>query len=547
MTKRRSSLFAALSLFVLGWWTRAIPLWWSPLPATLDGWVYARLARETLSAGSVPLNGFRADAFGSTLLTTIVSAILEVTPLRLLQPLYALIGAVTVLLGFVFVRRLGREYNWSYHRIRAGSILAAFGLAVEGIFVRRTGVPDDDAITLLLIPIAVLLLYRYVDTGRHAWLGVLLPLLIVFPFIHTFSTFILGFSLLALSALLFSQDTEHSRALTGGLIVGGFWVYFTGYYTLIGDTILFVPYVGRVTSHPGLFLGWLVVLVVGVVWYQQTTWRLRRMVAAVPLGLFFIVAIVNAQTTVFPATAQTPRIVVLSLVPLAVPAVYGAWASPLLGERHTTGSVLLALFGAPVATVMFALTASLTPEFFATAMRAQTHFHLPVVVVGGVLCAHVVSTETTRVLGRSVSLPASGRAILVGIFVIAVAGTLPVAHVNLDTGSAPSTSLESEFAAATFSSTYLPDGWTSSHTQVRIANSYYDGATGSVAPTRQWLRGGPPPSQPVVAQHSWTTTGAHLFPLAPRTLPSEQFIQWQQQNNVVYRTTGHDTTVIVIK
>lgn len=557
MTRRaRASAVAVVSLFTLGWWTRAVPLWWSPLPATLDGFVYARHARETLAAGGVPLDGFRADAFGSTLLSSTVASVTGVRPLVLLQPLYALLGAGTVLLAFVFVRRLGRRHGWRPATVRRAGLLSGLVLATEGVFLRRSGVPDDDTLALFLIPLVVLATATYLRSRRRAWLGVILPTLAVFPFVHTFSTFLLGLALLPLGVTALVEGDTRVGALGTVTVVGGFWVYFVGYYTLVAETALTVPYVDRVSGHPGLFLAWLVVLVVGVVWFRRLRRRTRRLVVGTPLAVSLAVVLVNAQTTVFPETAATPRIVTLALLPLGLLAAVGAWASPTLGERSAAATALLGLFAAPVVTVLFSLTASLTPEFFGTVTRAQTHFHLPVVVVGAVAVARAVARAAPSRAGANAAggdePPTDGRAggrqrvraaltaLLVAGFVAATLATTPVAYVNLDTGSAPSTSMESEFAAATFATDHVPGGWTSSHTQVRIATASFRGANATVAPTRRWLRGGRLPERTVFTQRSWTTTGAHLFPVGPETLPRRALERVHAEGHVVYAAGGHD-------
>jgi hypothetical protein len=412
-----------------------------------------------------------------------------------------------------------------------------------------------------LIPITALVTAQYLQSNRRAWLGVLAPILIVFPLTHTFSTFVLALTLLAVGTLVVSSriQTGQSHASTGtdasssrnsslvatAGIVLGFWLYFITYYTLVEQTTLNVPYVDRVSGHLGLFVGWIVVLLIGVVWFQQLRSRTRRAVVMTPLLISLGIIGINAQQTVFPETAQTPQIVVLTLPPLALLAVVGAWGSPLLGTRDATSVALLALFAAPIIIVLFSLSASLTPEFFGTVMRAQTHFHLPVAVIGGAWLARMIQSrrptnpqpEHTR--RRRVAV--SGLIVLLVVgFVAAALATTPVAYVNLDTGSSPSTSMESEFAAATFATNHLPSGWTSSHTQVRIASNYYRGAGGTVAPTRRWLRGGTVPARPVLTQTSWTTTGAHLFPLGPETLAPDDLERLHARNHVVYATGGYD-------
>ncbi len=437
--------------------------------------------------------------------------------------------------------------GWSSSRRRRAAVLAALALAVEGVFVRRTGVPDDDAITLVTIPLAALVVHCYAISERPAWLVVAGSLLVALPLTHTFSTLIAALVLLALVA-----GYLVGRPLTRGTLgvvalVGGFAAYFVGYYAWAGsETQLVVPYVDRVQSSPGLFLAWLIVLVVFVPWFQRTSRRLRRAVAFVPLVVVFGVIAVNARVVVFPGTAATPRIVLWLVLPLAVPAVLAAVGAHRFGRIGPVEPVLLAMFVAPIIQILFSLTAGLTPEYFATALRAQTHFHLPVLVLASGVVADLhpardaLRSRSGRLLARY------GRPAIVVLFVFTLVATLPVAYVNLDTGSYPSTTTESEFAAGTFSARYLAGQWTSSHTQVRIPANYFGGVNASVSPAASWLRGGPVPDCPVVAQRSWTTTGAHLFPGAPETIEPNTYRRWKAERSLVYAAGGHDPIVVTV-
>jgi len=59
-------------------------------------------------------------------------------------------------------------------------------------------------------------------------------------------------------------------------------------------------------------------------------------------------------------------------------------------------TILGALFIAPAAIIGFSLTASLTPEYFATAMRTQTFLHLPVLVVSAIGLSKLLQCEVSR-------------------------------------------------------------------------------------------------------------------------------------------------------
>ena len=537
---RRSVLVAACATFILGVWTRIVPMWWSPLPATLDGFTYARAASDILEAGVLPLDGFRADAFGSTLLTTIGASVTGVDPVYLLQPLYATIGATTVLFGFVFARRLGYARGWTGSERRQVAILAAFGLAVEGIFVRRSGVPDDDTIALLLIPLAAFTAFYFTRTGRRSWYLATVPILIMLPLTHTFSTLMLALVLLAVFAARIVDRGFRRRDAVAFATLGGFWAYFIGYYTWAEQlSQLTVPYVGRITAHPGLFLAWLIVLVVGIMWFQRTSSRAKRLAVGGPLVVFLTLVFVNARLAVFPGYSETPTAMLVVAAALGVPLLLAAWEAPIFGKRTTIGVVLLALFAAPAVQVGFALTASLTPDFAGTAVRAQTHFHVPILVAA----ASIVILRKDTIGGILPSL----RRVLAAVLVVALLVTLPGAYLNADTGSYPSTTLESEFETAEFTAAHVSGPWGGEQPQRYVTSDYFGGTGGSVGPIRQWLRGDPQPACPTVVQRSWMTTGAHLFPAAPATLSEAEYDNWRESHSIVYATTGHDPLVLGVE
>lgn len=535
---------AILACLVLAAGTRLFPLWWSPLPATLDGIAYAANARDTLANGGIALAGFRADALVSTAWLSMGSAVTDLAPLQLAQPLYASIGAASVLLGAVFARRLGRSLGWDAGRIGRASVLAAFALAVDGVFVRRTGVPDDDALTLLVIPLVALAAHAYVRTERRAWLAVLAALLVALPFTHTFSTLVAAVVLLGLLAghLVGRPLTRGRVVLVGGVV--GFCAYFGGYYTWARSTALVVPYLDRIEGAPGLFIAWLVVLVVGVPWLRGTTSAVRRAAAGLPLAVVFVAIAVNARIAVFPGTSMTPPVVLAAVAPFAVPAVLAAAAAHRFGRDGAAEPPLLALFAGPVVLIGYSFTAGLTPEYFATALRAQTHLHLPALVAA----AAVASRRSPDSLAAG-NVPLGGlsrlaRPALAAVLVVALVATLPAAYVDLDTGKVPSTTTRSEFAGGTFAADHVRGRWTSSHTQTLVAANYHADVNASVSPTAVWLRGGPSPACPVVSLRSWTTTGAHLFPGAPAATSPERYERWLRDRAVVYEANGYDPLVV---
>jgi hypothetical protein len=541
MTRARTSLSSvAIAVFLVAVAARLAPLFWSPYPATLDGIMYARLAGETLQAG-LPVSSMRADAVTSTLLLTIVGQLLDVRPLVLAQPLYAIIGGTTAVIAVAFARRVCSGLGWPRRRVRVAAVAGGLLFALEGLYVRRTGIPDDDAITLLFIPLFVLALFELRRTRRRAWLGVFLLLFVVLPLTHTLSTYIAALCVLALLAAQIGRYTDRRDVLVSVGLGLGFSAYFGGYYYLAPRLGFTVPYVDRVTGNPGLFVAWLIVLVIGTAWFAQTAPRFQRLAFLAPVALFFTVVGVNLVTTVFPGTVRTPPEVAATVLPLIVIVAFGAWALPRAVADWLVGPVLLALLAAPVVQVLFALTAGLTPEYFATAMRSQTFAHPTVLVLAGLTIARVAPVGRAV---RATSRSGVGRLLVIGVVLVSLGLTMPVAYLDADTGEYPSTTTEPEFETATFAVGYVPGEWTSGHAMTRIAGNYYAPGAASVEPTATWVRGGPAPACPAISEASWATRGVHLFPTVGDPVSESTYRGMLRDRHVVYAASGSDPLAI---
>ena len=152
----------AAAVLLAGGAVRLVPLYWSPYPATLDGFLYAATAEHVLATGHLPLP-IEWDSLGFTALVSVASALTGVPPLRLAQPLAAVLGGVSCLTGVVVARRIGLDLGWPADRVRVAATLAGVAMAVEGLYVRRTGVPDEEVVGLLLVPLLAFAFHRALE------------------------------------------------------------------------------------------------------------------------------------------------------------------------------------------------------------------------------------------------------------------------------------------------------------------------------------------------------------------------------------------------
>ncbi|WP_049902581.1 sodium:phosphate symporter [Halococcus agarilyticus] len=538
MSRRREYVLVCLAVFALALAMRTITLYWSPFPATLDGFDYAALARNTIATGHLPFDRLRADNLVFATVLGLAGTVTDVRPVVLAQPLIAVVGAGSCLTAVAIARRIGWRLDYAGRQVRLAAALAGLTLAVEGLYLRRTGVADEEAIGLLLVPLLAIALHRAIRTQRPAWLGSTALLCLVFPLVHTFSTLLAATTAIAVLATQFLRVPTRRFVVVGGGLVAGFWAYFALYYEAAGRLGIAVPYVGRILAHPGLFVAWLVVLVIAILWLRRTSSRLQVGTLLAAVGTLFLVLVANVFLPIFPGTATTPLVVLLPVLLFVVPVVLAGRGLPLVAADRTEGAVIVALLAAPVIQVYFALTASLTPEFFGTVMRTQTFAHFPVVVLAALSAAGIaVGTKVTRQRGRS--LRRVGRTVVPTVLLVAALLTAPVAFVDLDTGSSPSTTTESEFAAASFAATHVTDRWTAADPLSRVGRQYYPrGPNVSRTPVYRWLTDGSPPTCPTLSREAWTTTGAHLFPLAPATIDETRYRDWLSRHDLVYTTSA---------
>jgi hypothetical protein len=545
---RRRFVLGLLATLSLALALRALPLYWSPHVATLDGFAYVADAEATIADGSIPLAGFRAEDFVFTSFAAVASSVLGVEPLFALQPLMAPVGATAVLAGIALVYRC-RDGVVSRRRARLAALLAGVLLAVSGIYLRRTLVPDSDILAHVFVPLLAIAWYRLLWTGRRAWGVVASVFLIAFPLVHTLSTLVAALTVTGVTVAAVVAGRSWRRVAVGATAVAAFWAYVAGYYAVAGaNPLVTVSYVDRVTASPGLFVAWVVVLIAGIAWFGTTSSRSRQAVVAAPFALALLALGVNQVTTVFPGTIPTPPgllpLMALNLVMIAF--AVRAWKT--VSPRGAV-VVVVSLLAAPVVIMYFALTASLGPEYFATALRSHTFVYLPLLALAAIAAATTASNDVGvpgRLSGPAMILRRVGLGgVLAVVLVASVAGTAPLAYVALDTMTHPGSTTTAEFEATGFAGEYATEGVATDHALSRIVGHYHPGSAG-VAPTRQWLRGGPPPDRPALSRESWTTTGAHFFPGAPLTIPRDRYDGAIQCRHGVYATTTRDSLTLTL-
>ena len=529
--RRRSWPVLVSVLVVVAVAARALVLLWSPLPATLDGFRYARLARLVVETGSVLGTDVESDELVTTLVFAIGGAVTATRPLYLAQPLVSILGGVSVLSALVLVRETGRTLAWSPHRTKTAAVAAAVGLACSGLYLRRTGVPDEEALGLLVLPLFALAAYRFITGHRASWWLVFAVLALAYPPLHNLSSVVAAFTLTALVAVTIQRAPERRVIRTGVGSLGLFWAYFFGYYGLAPRLGLELTYSGLFRDNLGVLVAWLCALVFGLLWVQTTGRRVGKTVVGLGLGSLFLIVGLNVFTPIFPGTIETP-VVVLGMVGLyLVPVGLAITGLDTLWSAERGSPLVVALLFGPLALTWFMLTTELTPAFFAAVLRTQVHMHIAIFGLAGV--GAVALAQRRQPIGR---------VLLVGLVVASVL-TAPLAFIHLDTATAPRTIHASEFEAVSFAST--GGGYSTDQRLSRVGPLYYgDDVAAETGATHQWLRGGDPPSCLTVAQRAWTE-GAHFYPLPSERLAENRLEHWVTRNNLVYSVGGTTDTYVV--
>jgi hypothetical protein len=511
---------------------RGAILHWSPYPATLDGFFYVRSVELVHATGAIP-TPIDWDRVVMTAFLGSVREVLGVEALVLLQPLSALVGVGVVLMGVVLVRRLVMVgHGVSSRRASVGVALTGGILAVEGLFVRRSGVPDEELLGLLFVPLVAYAFHRWLRTRREQW-GVLTGVvLLVLPATHSLSVTVALLTLCVVTVVHTAAGWRLSvgmRAL-GGLLFGV--AAALGYYQLaLGSPALTTSYTDRLLARPRLLGAWVVLLAAGMVWFVRTSARIQRVVVGGILFAWVGLLAVNLTQPIYVGTVPTPPLLLALVVPLTALIVAAALGIDGVADRSGRGVAVLGLFVAPVVLVNYFLTAGLSPDLFDALLRVQTFAHLPAAVIaGGFVTTRFVGLEAGSVRWRRF-----GRAAFVAVLLGAVL-TAPLGVMALDTATVPGTTTPQAFAGAGFAAEHATGAWASEQSIQQLSGLYYNGGA-DVDPVGAWARGGEEPDVPVLATPAWTDRGVHQYPRAPERVSSTRFGAWRSTGQVVY-TTG---------
>src|SRR5205807_6116800 len=196
------AIVAALLCLALG--ARLVPLTFSPLPFSIDGFALARISSNIAAGGTWRIDPADANSYnqklpGFSILWSAASQVGGLSPLVHVQLILPFLTCTTVLVAYLLgVKATGR---------RLGGFVAGLFLAFFGSFLLLTSATSKESIGLLVFPVAVLLFREREDVRKRALAVVLLLFL---PFLHSLTTFLTLGVIAALVVL------THRRALARG-------------------------------------------------------------------------------------------------------------------------------------------------------------------------------------------------------------------------------------------------------------------------------------------------------------------------------------------
>ncbi|HKW42968.1 MAG TPA: hypothetical protein VJP06_02165, partial [Thermoplasmata archaeon] len=310
-----------IALYSIAVAARLVPLMFSPLPYSTDGFALARIASGIIGSGSWHIdpsgvNSYNEKLPGFSVLWAAFAMVGGFRPLAHVQAYVAFLASLVVLPAYLLgVKASGR---------RSVGLVAGLFAAVFGTFLLLTSSVSKETLGLMILPVAVLLFHERADPRKRA-LSVILFLLL--PFIHPLTT------LLALGMAASLVVLTHRRALSRGrfsvrsfavdIATGpGLALAALAYYLRVDLQFLaelFAP------DAAVLFLGIVLLLAAVIVAMVRPVRRRigRRLVspasrAILPPALAVAALVANARTSLFAGTLGTQPAFLWILPPIGL-------------------------------------------------------------------------------------------------------------------------------------------------------------------------------------------------------------------------------------
>jgi hypothetical protein len=514
----------------------------SPLPFNIDGFALVRIADGISSTGTwrideADVNSYNLKMPGFSLLWSAASSVAGWHPLAMVQPYLALLAAFVVLPAYLMaVKVTGR---------RIAGVGAGLFVGIFGSFLMLTSSVTKESIGLLVFPVVVLLFWERSDPRKRA-LAVLL--LLFLPFLHSLTTLItLGMvsaivvldQRRALARGRFSLRSFGIDVLTGPALAAPALAYYQSVsLPFLSDLIALDSFV--------LFVA-IVILLATLIASMTRPARVRighRIVrpithVVIPPAIGIAALLANAQVSLFAGTLTTQPGFLFLLPAIAAVAAFVLVGYQLL--RRTTnrgGGLVIAMFVAPVALILFGFFRGLDPVSLVIVYRSVDFLDYALaILVGTALAAAWKYLRIWR--------PA--RAVLACGFLAVLLATTPMAWDTPAVFGVENRTTPEEFQALALLAALHPENVTTDQRLADIGTMWFEYTTDQSLPLKlrddQSVTG----FDYAVVLERWSTVGAQVHPAPNVVLSTETIARFLDANRVVYAAGPSGDRIFVVQ
>lgn len=536
MKSRIKFVLPLLVVFLLALAIRLFPLAYSPYPYNIDGLGEAMLSDGIYRTGTfaVPADAGYAGSYivQMPLMAALVAAaasFVGTEPLTLLQPLIAVIGAISCVVAALVVYMVTGS--------RRISTMSGMFLALLGTYVFCTTSAWKEALGLTMMLIIAGLYLKRSDMRFRILLTAALVMMI---FVHHHS------AILTFMIVTFAVAAEGYKAIRGrqwgpGNIVDSatvlaLWIMALSYYASID-----LPYYRFLRPDTDLYLFIAVACALALFMFVSMARKptgskrhyLKILIPVVGGGLM----LVNYFRPIFPGIPgpeSSMMIFVLSYLVLVIPMWFGSEKAFVQGQASTP--LLFATLFAPLSMILFGFLRALDPTSFTVIYRTFDFLALGLAVLFG--AGLIVMIHKMRKWAPAVA----------AAFLLVLVSTTPIAFQT-----------EGLFGVQNYTYGYEVDTYDLIHSisttdsvdsDQRISTSIgwlydlncdpylaYKIDAGSSIQSGHWL----------LVERGWTTDGAQEFPLKPRVLNETDLSAFLSEQNVLIVSGPQENQLIAAK
>ncbi|TLZ68021.1 MAG: hypothetical protein E6K12_02625 [Methanobacteriota archaeon] len=521
------AVVAALLCIALA--ARLVPLTFSPLPFSIDGFALARISTDMAAHGvwridPADVNSYNQKLPGFSLLWAAAAQVGGISPLLHVQLLLPMITCFTVLPAYLLgARATGR---------RLGGFAAGLFVALFGSFLLLTSAAAKESIGLLVFPVAVLLFHERKDTRKRA-LAVLL--LLFLPFLHSLTTFLTLGMVAALVVLTQRRALMRGRfswrafaldVVTGPALALGAWAYYVS---------VDLPFLSDILAPEALVLFLAVVVLLTALMAPMVRPVPRRMgrrlvspatKVILPPVVGFVLLAGNAATNLFVGAGRTESAFFLVVPSIVLFAAFAVGGFQLVRRTvNRTSDLIVAMFVAPVALILFGFFRGLDPGGLLLVYRAFDFLDYALAVL-----IAVAFVGAWRAVGPS--RPA--RAALVTGFLVALLASTPMAWNTPAVFGVQNVTTSEEFHALAVLGSLGARNVTTDQRLADVGRMWFGYSANADLPRKLRDNESLVGADYAVVLERWSTVGAQVHPAPNIVLPQGIVAAFLTSNRVVW-------------